>query len=71
VFGTWRVHVTFASPAGRYYGQPIKRASTFTWMIHVVGSGERPFSSMTPDEIEALYQEQALAFRDTNKRRSG
>jgi hypothetical protein len=34
---------------------PILGTDTFSWMVHVVGSGERPFSTMTPREIEELY----------------
>src|SRR5579863_4715288 len=55
IFNTGRLEVIFDQPAGTYYGQPILRTSTFASMIHIIGSNERPFSTMTPAEIEALY----------------
>ena len=68
VFSLWRVHVVFAEPPGYFYGQPINRTETFPWMIHVIGGGGRPFSSMTPSEIVDAYQQRAREFRRTSSR---
>lgn len=62
-FGTWRVHVVYDEPAGTYYGKPIKGSETSAWMVHVIGSAEPPFSSMSPEEIEELYQRRLRQFR--------
>ena len=56
VFRTWRVHVALDQPAGTYYGRPIRGSRTFPGNVHVVGADERPFSSMTPLEIEELHE---------------
>ncbi len=55
-FRTWRVLVQYDEPAGTYYGMPIRGSSTFPGNVHVVSTGERPFSSMTPKEIEELHE---------------
>ena len=62
LFHTWRVAVTFYEPAGYYCGAPIRGTSTFPSMVHVIGSDERPFSTMTPAEIEALHEKRRLEF---------
>lgn len=62
VFRIWRIEVVFSPPAGCYYGRPIRGSSTFVEMLHVVGSGERPLSTMTPAEIESLYEIRRQAF---------
>jgi hypothetical protein len=56
LFRTWRIAVKFDEPAGTYYGMPIQGSSTFPGNVHVVGTGERPFSSMTPIEIEEHHE---------------
>lgn len=56
LFRSWRVVVKFDQPAGTYYGRPIRGTNTFPWNVHVVGADERPFSSMTPTEIEELHE---------------
>ena len=60
VFRTWRIGVVFDEPAGFYYGNPITGTSTFPNMVRVIGGPERLFSTMTPAEIEELYQEVRL-----------
>ena len=61
-FREWRVEVAFDRRTGGWYGHPILGASAFWWQVHVIGSGETPFSEMTPDKIEALYQVRRLLF---------
>ena len=56
LFRTWRIAVKFDEPAGTYYGRPIRGSSTFPGNVHVVGTDERAFSSMTPTEIEELHE---------------
>jgi hypothetical protein len=56
LFRTWRVGVKYDEPAGTYFGRPIRGSSTFPGNVHVVGTDERPFSSMTPTEIEELHE---------------
>jgi hypothetical protein len=56
IFRTWRVDVKFDQPTGGWCGYPILGTQTFPWDIHLIGSGDRPFSEMTPDEIEALHE---------------
>jgi hypothetical protein len=70
-FRTWRVHVVFDSYAGKFYGNPIKGSSTFPWLLHVIGSEERPLSTMTPAEIEDLYQERRDEFWRTIDPKAG
>lgn len=60
IFRTWRIGVVFDEPAGFYYGNPITGTSTFPNMVRVIGGPERLFSTMTPAEIEELYQEVRL-----------
>ena len=55
-FQSWRVHVEFDRCTGGWQGYPIYATSTFSWMVHVIGGDERPFSDMSPAEIEALYR---------------
>jgi hypothetical protein len=62
VFRTWHVHVAFDQPAGTYYGQPVKGTGTCMYDIHVIGGPERPFSSMTPTEIEELHEQRRKEF---------
>jgi hypothetical protein len=56
IFRTWRVNVKFDQRTGGWCGYPILGTHTFAWGVHLIGSGERPFSEMTPDEIEALHE---------------
>lgn len=56
IFRTWRVNVKFDQRTGGWCGYPILGTHTFAWDVYVIGSGETPFSEMTPDEIEALYE---------------
>jgi hypothetical protein len=62
VVHTWRVEVAFDEPAGYYYGSPIRGTSTFPNLVHVIGSNERPFSTMAPAEIKVLHEERRLEF---------
>jgi hypothetical protein len=57
VFRTWRAHVALDQPAGTYYGQPVKGIAAFPNTVQLPGGAERPFSSMTPTEIEALHEQ--------------
>ncbi len=61
VLRTWQVGVVFDEPAGTHYGNPIGGATVFPCQVHVIGGPGRPFSSMTPDEIVALRDQQRLA----------
>jgi len=61
-FREWRVEVKYDQRTGGWYGYPILGTSAFCWQVHVIGSGETPFSDMTPDEIEALYQVRRLLY---------
>lgn len=61
-FREWRIDVTYDRRTGGWYGYPILGTSAFWWQVHVIGSGETPFSEMTPDEIEALYQVRRLLY---------
>jgi hypothetical protein len=62
VFRTWRVHVALDQPAGTYYGQPVKGIAAFPNAVQLVGGPERPFSSMTPTEIEELHEQRRKEF---------
>jgi hypothetical protein len=62
VFRTWRVHVALDQPAGTYYGQPVKGIAAFPNTVQLVGGPERPFSSMTPTEIEELHEQTRKEF---------
>jgi len=62
VLRTWRVHVALDQPAGTYYGQPVKGIAAFPNTVQLVGGPERPFSSMTPTEIEELHEQRRQAF---------
>jgi hypothetical protein len=67
VFKTWRVNVRFDGRTGGWYGLPILGTMTFPWMAHVIGSDERAFSDMKPDEIWELYRQRRrdnLSHRD-------
>jgi len=55
VFRCWRMGVIFDEITGYFYGGPIRSTSTFPRLVHVVGSGGRPFSTMSPNEIDAYY----------------
>jgi hypothetical protein len=57
VFRRWRVDVALDPPVGRYLG-------IVTWMydVQLVGGPERPFSSMTPTEIEELHEQRRKGF---------
>ena len=70
-FWSWRVEVVFDRPAGTYYGQPIKGVDAFPDAVHVIGSDERPFSDMTPAEIDALAEQRRQAFWRNIDPRSG
>ena len=61
-FREWRVDVKYDGRTGGWYGYPILGTSAFWWQVHVIGSDETPFSKMTPDEIESLYQVRRLQF---------
>ena len=61
-FREWRVEVKYDQRTGGWYGYPILGTSAFCWQVHVIGSGETPFSDMTPDEIDALYQVRRLLY---------
>jgi len=53
----WRVGVTFDHSNGAWCGQPIRGATTTPRFIYVVGDPtRRPFSSMCPSEIEAMFE---------------
>ena len=56
VFRCWRVDVKFDQPTGGWCGYPILGTNTFLSNVHVIGSPERPFSDMTPDEIKTLHE---------------
>jgi hypothetical protein len=56
MFRSWRVGVKFDQRTGGWCGYPILGSHTFPWNVHFIGSGDRPFSEMTPDEIEALHE---------------
>jgi hypothetical protein len=47
----WRVGVTFDQANGTWCGMPILGTSTFPDYIHVLGGPGRPWSSMTPTQI--------------------
>jgi len=59
---TWRVDVTLDQPAGTYYGQPVKGVLTNMYGIHVIGGPGRPFSTMTPTEIEQFDEQRRQQF---------
>jgi hypothetical protein len=56
IFRSWRVEVKFDQPTGGWCGYPILGTHTFPLDVHLIGSGDRPFSDMTPDEIEVLHE---------------
>ena len=56
IFRTWRVGVKFDQRTGGWCGYPILSTHTFPWDVRVIGSGDRPFSEMTPDQIEAFHE---------------
>jgi hypothetical protein len=56
VFRCWRVDVKFDQPTGGWCGYPILGTHTFLSNVHVIGSPERPFSDMSPDEIKTLHE---------------
>ena len=62
IFQTWRVHVRFNQRTGGWCGFPIMGTSTFPFCIHVIGSSGRPFSDMTPGEIQDLHEERRQHF---------
>ena len=55
VFNSWRVNVKFDGRTGGWHGLPILGTMTFPWMVHVIGSEERAFSDMKPNELWELY----------------
>jgi hypothetical protein len=55
-FRCWRVDVKFDQPTGGWCGYPILGTHTFQCDVHVIGSPERPFSDMSPDEIKTLHE---------------
>jgi len=59
----WRVDVEFDECTGGWQGYPIFGTHTFPWMVHVIDGSGRPFSTMSPKEIEQLYQELAARHR--------
>lgn len=56
VFRCWRVDVKFDQPTGGWCGYPTLGTHTFPHCVHVIGSSERPFSDMSPDEIKTLHE---------------
>ena len=54
---TWRVDVAHDPPTGMYLG-----IVTFPYCVQLVGGPERPFSSMTPTEIEELHEQRRKDF---------
>jgi hypothetical protein len=71
VFRCWRIEVRFDKPAGTYYGGPINGTSTFVNMVHVIGTDEPPYSSMTPSELEARYEDRRQEFWRTADQAAG
>jgi len=55
-FRSWRVEVKFDQPTGGWYGYPILGTHTFPFDVHVIGSSDRPFSDMSPEEIKTLHE---------------
>jgi hypothetical protein len=55
-FRSWRVEVKFDQPTGGWCGYPILGTHTFPFDVHVIGSSDRPFSDMSPDEIKTLHE---------------
>jgi hypothetical protein len=56
IFRSWRVDVKFGQPKGGWCGYPMLGTSTFPLDVHVIGSSDRPFSDMSPDEIKTLHE---------------
>jgi hypothetical protein len=56
MFRSWRVDVKFDQPTGGWCGYPILGTHTFPFDVHVIGSSDRPFSDMSPDEIKTLHE---------------
>jgi hypothetical protein len=56
IFRSWRVNVKFDQPTGGWCGYPILGTNTFPFAVHVIGSSERPFSDMSPNEIKVLHE---------------
>ena len=57
VFRTWRVGVRFDEVTGNFMGNPIWGVQAFPNQVHITGSDERPFSTMTPNELVVLAEE--------------
>ena len=55
----WYVATTYDQP-GRFHEYPVWGCVTWPGALHVVGSDERAFSTMTPEEIEALFYERRM-----------
>ena len=55
-FRSWRVAIRFDQPTGGWCGYPILGTHTFPFDVHVIGSSDRPFSDMSPDEIKTLHE---------------
>jgi hypothetical protein len=55
-FRAWRVDLKFDGPTGGWCGYPMLGTHAFPHAIHVIGSDERPISSMTPAEITELAE---------------
>jgi hypothetical protein len=62
VFRCWRVNIRFDEQSGAFFGFPIMGTSTFPFCVHVVGGADRPFSSMTPTDIEELHETRRQEF---------
>jgi hypothetical protein len=56
IFRSWRIDVKFDQPTGGWCGYPILGTHTFPFDVHVIGSSDRSFSDMTPDEIKMLHE---------------
>ena len=61
-FRSWRVDVTFDQPTGGWCGYQILGTHTFPFDVHLIGSSERPFSDLSPDEITMLHEARRQQF---------
>jgi hypothetical protein len=71
VFEAWRVGVHFDELVGYWCGYPIHGTQAFPHEIHVIGSGERPFSELTIPELDDLIEERRQGFWRDMERRTG
>ncbi|MGH7610827.1 MAG: hypothetical protein ACREN4_02290 [Candidatus Dormibacteria bacterium] len=47
----------FDNTVGHYCGQPIQGTVTFSDHVHVIGSGGRAFSQMSPAEVDRYIED--------------